>query len=93
MLTFFSYLALLVVLIACWQFYACAVSRPGVSRQQRCQPLGIVFCTLGIVALVFRTLPFVIGGLVLLMVGLRLIAHGLDRIDKKTYIDRYEEDQ
>ncbi|RII28412.1 MAG: hypothetical protein CXR31_00570 [Geobacter sp.] len=93
MAEFLKYLALLMALVVCYQFYAFAVSRIGKEKQEHCQKLGIVFMSIGIVSLIFRTGPAVIGGLVLIMLGFRLIAQGLDRINKKTFIDRYDEDQ
>ena len=93
MAEFLKYLALLMALVVCYQFYAFSISRVGQEKQARCQRLGIIFTTIGIVSLIFRTGPTVIGGLILIMLGLRLIAQGLDRLDKKTFIDRYEEDQ
>lgn len=90
---FLKYLALLIALVVCYQLYAYSVSHTGKEKQARCQSLGIVFMSIGIVSLIFRTGPTVIGGLVLIMLGFRLIAQGLDRLNKKTFIDRYEEDQ
>ena len=92
MAEYIKYLVLILVLIVSYQFYKYSVSTDGVKRQKRCQPLGIFFTTLGIASLVFRTPPFVIGGLVLLMLGLRLIAHGLDRVNKKIHIDHLDDD-
>lgn len=90
---FLKYLALLIALVVCYQLYVFSISRNGKEKQSRCQTLGIVFMTIGIVSLVFRTGPTFIGGLVLIMLGFRLIAQGLDRLGKKTFIDHYEEDQ
>ena len=92
MTEYLKYLVLILVLIVSYQFYKYSISTNGVQRQKRCQPLGIFFTTLGIVGLVFRTPPFVIGGLIFLMLGLRLIAHGLDRVDKKIHIDHLDDD-
>jgi hypothetical protein len=84
---------LLSLLIVFYQFYTFAVSRKTLEKQRSCQKLGIVYFTLGILCLVIHDLSFVIAGFVLMMLGLRLIAHGLDRIDKKIFIDRHDEDQ
>ncbi|HEX5772938.1 MAG TPA: hypothetical protein VFY07_01350 [Geomobilimonas sp.] len=89
---FLKYLALLMALVVCYQLYAFSVSRIGKEKQEQCQKLGIVFMSVGIVSLMFRTAPIVIGGLVLIMLGFRLIAQGLDRLNKTTFIDRYDED-
>lgn len=93
MLEFLKYLALLMALMVCYQLYAFSVSRIGKVKQEQCQSLGIVFMSIGIVSLMFRTIPTFMGGLVLIMLGFRLIAQGLDRLNKKTFIDRYDEDQ
>lgn len=90
---FIEVLFMLPVLILLYQFYAYAVSREKQKRQVACQALGIAYATLGIVCLVFRNAPMVFGGLFLIMLGLRLIASGLDRIDKKVFIDRYNEEE
>jgi uncharacterized membrane protein len=84
---------LLSILIVFYQFYTFAVSRKAVEKQINCQILGIVYTTLGVLCLVIHDISFVVAGLVLIMLGLRLIAHGLDRIDKKIFIDRLDEDQ
>lgn len=81
------------LLIICFQAYLFSTSRKGVERQERCRALGIAYMAIGIVALVFRDAVIVLAGLVMMMMGLRLIAHGLDRIDKKVFIDRYDEDR
>ncbi len=83
---------ILPVLIICCQLYTFTVSREGREKQERCQILGIVYMTSGIVALVFHNVILVFSGIILIMMGLRLIAHGLDRIGKKTYIDKYTDD-
>ena len=84
---------LMSTLIVFYQFYTFAVSRKALEKQKSCQKLGIVYFTLGILCLVIRDTSFVVAGLILMMLGLRLIAHGLDRIDKKIFIDRHDEDQ
>lgn len=84
-------LMLLPLMIICFQVYSFSVSRSGAEKQSRCQVLGVIYMAIGIVALVFHKPLFVLTALVLIMMGLRLIAHGLDRIDKKVFIDRYNE--
>jgi multisubunit Na+/H+ antiporter MnhG subunit len=76
-----------------YQFYRFSVQRKDADKQKKCQTLGIVYCTMGIFALVFRSPFFIFGGLLLIMFGFRLLAHGLDRINKTTFIDQYEEDK
>lgn len=76
-----------------YQLYKYADTRKGMSRQKACLALGIAYSSTGTVFLVFRSLFFAMAGLVLFMLGLRLLAKGLDRKDKKIFIDRFEEDQ
>jgi hypothetical protein len=87
--TFIEFLITLPLLAFCYQFFSLAAMSTGVEKQRRCQKLGIIYMTIGVTALVFRSLPFVFFGLILMMSGMRLLAKGLDRIDKKTFIDRY----
>lgn len=82
-------LFLLPLLVMCWQFYCFSVSRKMEEKQQRCQVLGIVYTVFGVVALVFHNVIAVFMG----VMGLRLIAHGLDRMNKNVYIDIYKEDR
>jgi len=76
-----------------FQFYLWIVSLKGVEKQKHCRALGVIYTTLGTVCFMFRSAPLAAVGLILFMLGLRLIAHGLDRIDKNTFIDRFHEDQ
>lgn len=89
---FVKYLAAVVFAVVCYQFYVFTTSRKGEEKQRKCQGLGIFYVCLGTIMLLFRNGPGVIAGLILLMLGLRLIAHGLDRIDKRIYIDHYADD-
>jgi len=75
------------------QFYLWVVSLKGLEKQQHCKWLGIVYCTLGTLCFFFRSLPMGLLGLILFMLGLRLIAHGLDRINKSIFIDRFDGDR
>ena len=75
------------------QFYWWIVSLKGLERQKHCRVLGVIYTTLGTVCFTFRTLPLAIVGLLLFMLGLRLIAHGLDRIGKTIFIDRLDDDR
>jgi uncharacterized membrane protein (GlpM family) len=84
-------LILIPVFIVFFQIYHYAVTRSGPEKQRTCRGLGIAAFTIGIVSLVSRDYFFVVVGLVSIMVGFRLIAHGLDRLDKKVFIDRYHE--
>jgi uncharacterized membrane protein HdeD (DUF308 family) len=72
--------------------YSYSVSRKGAEKQSSCQLLGIVYMTAGIVALAFHSPLMAFTGLILIMFGFRLLAQGLDRIDKKIFIDRYDDD-
>ncbi len=82
---------ILPLLVISFQFYFFSVNSKGLKRQERCQKLGIAFMTFGIVALVFKTMPTVVFGFMLIMLGLRLIARGLDRLDKSIFIDQHED--
>jgi hypothetical protein len=75
----------LILLVICLQLYFFASNSIGVQRQDRCQKLGIAFMTIGIVALIFKTVPIVSFGLILLMFGFRLVSNGLDRLDKNLF--------
>jgi hypothetical protein len=90
--SFLKYLLLLPIWVFGAQLYCFTASLEGVQRQEGCQKLGILYITAGIVSLVFREMLFVVSGLMLIMLGLRLVSYSLDRIDKKTFIDRYKED-
>jgi len=90
--SFLKFLLLLVLWAFGAQLYCFAASLEGVQRQEGCQKLGILYITAGIVSLVFREMLFVVSGLMLIMLGLRLVSYSLDRIDKKTFIDRYKQD-
>jgi hypothetical protein len=72
------------------QMYSYAVTRQKEEKQKVCRALGITFFSLGTVSLVSHEVLYVFAGLFLMMVGFRLIAHGLDRLDKKVFIDRYD---
>lgn len=80
-------------LVVMYQFYSWVIRLKGVQRQQHCRALGIVFTTLGTVSFIFRTAPFALVGLLLFMLGMRLLAYSLDRIDKQIFIDRLEDDR
>jgi len=80
-------------IVVMFQFYLWIVSLKGVEKQRHCRALGITYTTLGTVCLFFRTLPLAVVGLILFMLGMRLIAHGLDRIDKNVFIDRLDDDR
>lgn len=92
MAVFIESLGMIILVTVFYQFYTFSVSRKGVDKQNKCQQLGIFYTSLGTVLLVYQDAPTVVTGLILIMMGLRLIAHGLDRLDKKTYIDHYADD-
>jgi hypothetical protein len=75
-----------------YQLYRYIVILNREDKQRACRSLGIIIFPAGVVCLVFRNFYAVIAGLVLIMTGLRLIAFGLERKDRKIFIDRYEED-
>ena len=88
----FQLLVALMVLVLCLQACFYALSLSGGERQKACQGQGILYSTLGVLALVAHNLVFVVTGLILLMLGLRMIAYGLDRQNKTIFIDRYTDD-
>jgi len=91
-----SYLETLIILpllVMCYQLYSYSAKGEGRERQARCRKLGIAFMSVGIVALVFKSAPFAFFGLVLMMFSFRLLAKGLDRLDKKIFIDQCEDDR
>lgn len=92
MKTFVEYLALIMMTVVFYQFYAFSVSRKAKEKQDKCLFLGIFYLSVGTICLAFHDVPSVISGLVLIMLGLRLVAHGLDRVDKKIFIDHYADD-
>jgi predicted tellurium resistance membrane protein TerC len=83
---------MLPVIVICFQFFLYSVSLHGEEKQKKCRTLGIIYMSFGIISLASRSMLFTVTGLVLIMMGLRLIAYGLDRINKKIFIDRYDED-
>lgn len=93
MQSYLESLIILPLLVGCYQLYSYSVNGKGREKQERCQGLGIVFMTLGIMALAFKSVPFAFFGLVLMMFGFRVLAKGLDRLDKKIFIDQCEEDK
>jgi hypothetical protein len=86
-------LIILPLLVVCYQLYSYSVTGAGREKQERCQGLGILFMTLGVTALALQSAPFAFFGLVLMMFAFRLLAKGLDRLEKKIYIDQCEEDK
>ena len=90
MYLYFEFLASIPILLICYQMYAFSVNKKGAEKQSSCQALGIVYMTAGTTALIARQPVFVFMGLMLMMFGFRLMAIGLDRIDKKIFIDRYD---
>ncbi len=84
-------LILLPLVAVICQMYNYAVTRQREEKQRVCRGLGIGLLSLGTVSLVVRDPLYVFAGLFLIMTGFRLVAHGLDRLDKKIYIDSYNE--
>lgn len=85
--------AVIPLVVLSLQFYLWGASLKGSEKQRQCRLLGIGYSTLGTLSLLFRSLPFGLLGLLLWMLGLRLLAHSLDRIDKTIFIDRLDEDR
>lgn len=89
---FIQLFLLLPILLFTYQVYRYAITQTGIKKEKACFVLGITYFSLGVACLAFRTLYIALPGLLLLMLGLLLIAHGLQRKDKKIFIDRYDED-
>jgi len=92
MSSYFQLLILIPLLVICYQIYAFTSSRKGEDRQNRCQKLGVGYMTVGILGLVWREPLFAFFGIILIMFGFRLLANGLDRLNKTVFIDRYDEE-
>lgn len=90
MQTYIKLLVMLPVMVICYQLYTYTANSKGVDRQRRFRKLGIAAMTIGITALVLREPVFVFMGLIFIMTGFRLMAKGLDRLEKKVFIDRYD---
>ena len=73
------------------QFYSWIVGLEGAEKQKHCMALGVVYTTVGTTCFLFRTLALAIVGMSLFMLGMRLLAHGLDRINKTNFIDRFDD--
>jgi hypothetical protein len=93
MRSYIEFLIILPLLVVCYQLYFFSVHSTGRKQQDRCQKLGIAFMTLGIMALILKSIPTVFFGFTMMMFGFRLIAKGLDRLDKKIFIDKFEDDK
>jgi|ERR1039457_1393919 hypothetical protein len=74
------------------QLYNYAISREAVERQKVCRASGIILFSVGTVTLINRSMLSVFTGLIMMMFGFRLIANGLDRLDKKIFLDSYKPD-
>ena len=90
---FFQLLILLPLLVICYQMYRFTSSRQREEKQSRCKRLGIGYTVIGILALIERQPLFAFFGLILIMFGFRLMAKGLDRIDKTVFIESYNEEE
>jgi protein-S-isoprenylcysteine O-methyltransferase Ste14 len=90
-MTVIKLLVLLTILTVIYQIYSYAVTRQREEKQSVCRGLGICLFSIGVATLVTRDTVMVFTGIFLMMLGFRLIAHGLDRIDKKIFIDRFDE--
>ena len=92
MMEYVKLLLLLPMIIFGYQLYRYTISLKRAEKQRACRSLGIIIFPMGVICLVYRNFYAVIVGLVLIMLGLRLIAYGLERKDKNIFIDRYDED-
>lgn len=90
---FIQLLIIIPTFIICFQIYSFSASRAGADRQSRCRQLGIGYMVIGIFALLTRELLLAFSGLIFIMFAFRLMAKGLDRIDKTVFIDRCDDDR
>jgi hypothetical protein len=91
MLPVMKLLTLLTILAVIYQIYSYAVTRKREEKQRICRGLGIALFSIGAASLITRDTVMVFTGMFLMMLGFRLLAYSLDRIDKKIFIDRYDE--
>ena len=91
--TYIECFVMIPFVVVMYQCYMWVLSLHGYERQRQCKALGIAYTTLGIVCFVVRSISFTIIGLILIMCGLRLIAYGLDRLNKSNFIDQFDDDQ
>lgn len=78
-------LSILAFLILCFQGYSYVTTLTGKARRDSCRNLGIFYFFLGICSFLSRSAPMVFAGVVLIMMGMRLMAHGLVRHGKTGY--------
>jgi hypothetical protein len=76
-----------------YQYYDYAITRPKYEREQPCYGFGITYISFGVASLISRDAVLVFFGFFLIMLGMLLLAKGLDRKDKTIFIDQYQEDQ
>jgi dolichol kinase len=68
--------------VVMFQFYMWIISLEGAEKQKHCKALGTTYTFLGIVSFVFKSFPIGIVGVILIILGLRLIAHGFNLNDE-----------
>lgn len=84
-------LLLLSAFVFAYQFYKYATTRDIARKEMPCYVLGVAYVSFGTTAFVFHDLLLAFGGLYLIMLGLLLLAQGLDRKNKRIFIDRYRD--
>jgi uncharacterized membrane protein len=87
---YIKFLIVPMFLVFWFQLYSYAIGRQGEERQTTCKILGIFSFTLGVLSLLTHDYLLVSTGLILMMFGFRLMSYGLDRLDKKVFIDNYK---
>lgn len=86
-------LTTLMFLILCFQGYRYSITLTGKEKQETCQHHGIFFTTLGTGAFIFPSVPLAFAGVILIMLGLRLIEHGLERLEKPASNDHHIDEE
>ena len=89
---YLKFLILLPVIVFGFQLYRYTITLKREEKQRACRSLGIIIFPLGVVCLVFRNFYAVLAGFAMIMLGLRLIAFGLERRDKTIFIDKFDDD-
>lgn len=85
-------LLVLTMFVFLYQLYNYALTRKHPHKEQACYGIGITYMVLGVLCFIFRDPLFSFLGLMLLMLGLLLLANGLQRKNKTVFIDRYDGD-
>ncbi len=87
-----SSLAILMFVPSFYQYFHYAITRPKEEREPVCYGFGIAYISFGVLSLVSRDAILAFVGLYLIMLGMYMLAKGLERKDRNIFIDRFHED-